>query len=322
MGRLIARLALVAVAVAAATVPAPGAAQSRLRLAERCTATLPSAGGCRAGALAAEAVAGGVGLALAGGNEFPGTSSTMGFRFGTTPRVAGSLRLGVVDVSLPALDETGAELHDVSSWIPSVQAGLAVALFDGFRPRPTVGGVLAVDGLVTGGVAFLPSGGGYDGSVAAFGYGVRLGLLRESFTLPGVTASVVRRHAGSVEWSGLRGALPRAVALDGVRTTSVRATVGRELMALGLQVGFGWDRATADGALQPSRGGGPVSFGGLTADRTLFYGGVTATWLVTQLHGEIGYASGYKARTDGAGRERYDPTAGSLLATLTFRALF
>ena len=113
-----------------------------------------------------------------------------------------------------------------------------------------------------------------------------------------------------------------AVALDGVRVTSIRATIGRELMALGLQAGLGWDRASAHGSLRAAGAGGSLPFDGFTAQRALFHGGVTATWLVTQFHGELAYASGYEARSEGSGGGRYDPTAGSLLATLTFRILF
>lgn len=319
MDRLTRRLRPVAVALLALTAPLAG--QDRSALVERCAASGAGAIACRDAAFGVEAVIGGVGSTLTGGNEFPGSASTLGFRFGTTPRVATSLRVGLADVSVPAIDGTGAESGETSSWIPSIQGAIAVGVFDGFRPRPTVGGVLAVDVLATAGVAFLPSGGGYDGSVPAFGYGLRLGLVRESFSLPGVTASLVRRHGGSLRWEGVDGLAQEAVELDGVATTSLRATVGRELMALGIQAGLGWDRATADGSARPTGGAGEVAFDGFSADRVLFFGGVTATWLITQFHGELAYLSGYEAREGGAAGGVYDPTAGSLLATLTFRLL-
>jgi hypothetical protein len=95
-------------------------------------------------------------------------------------------------------------------------------------------------------------------------------------------------------------------------------------MALGIQAGLGWERMSADGSLGPA---GPASSSGVTlfddlqADRILFFGGVTWTWLVTQLHAELGYASGFEA-TSAAGAGAFDPTAGSLLASVTFRILF
>lgn len=304
------------------TATAPLSAQSRAELGERCAAAGGTTLACRDAALAAEAVIGGVGLSLSGGNEFPGSASTLGHRFGTTPRVAGSFRLGLTDVAVPAIDGSGGEALETSSWVPALQGAIAVGVFDGFRPRPTVGGVLAIDLMATAGVAFLPGGGGYDGATAAFGYGLRLGLVRESFSLPGVTASLVRRHSGSLRWEGVAGAVEGAVTLDGVTTTSLRTTIGRELMALGIQAGLGWDRASAGGSVDPTGGSGTaVAFDGFTADRMLFFGGVTATWLITQFHGELAYAGGYDVRASGAAQGLYDPTAGSLLATLTFRIL-
>lgn len=311
-------------ALVTALIAAPAAGQDRDRLRDRCEGGGSPAGRCLDAALAVQAVTGGVGLALSGGNEFPGSASTLGRRFGTTPRVAAGARFGLVDVGVPAIDAGAGTAGETSSWVPSLQASLAVGLFDGFRPRPTVGGVLAVDVMATGGVAFLPSEGGYDGAAAAFGYGVRVGVIRESFTLPGITLSLLRRHGGAVEWNGADGSVDGAVALDGVTTTSFRGTIGREFLALGIQAGFGWDRASSDGSFTPAGGSatsGSVSFDGFTADRMLFFGGVTATWLVTQFHGELGYAAGYDARPD-SGPDTFDPTAGSLLATLTFRILF
>lgn len=318
------RSVVVAAAVALIVV-APAGAQDRDRLRDRCEGGGAPAGRCLDAALAVEAVTGGVGLALSGGNEFPGSASTLGRRFGTTPRVAASARLGLVDVGVPAIDGGGGAVSEASSWVPSLQAALAVGLFDGFRPRPTVGGVLAVDVMATAGVALLPSGGGYDGAVAAFGYGIRLGVIRESFSLPGVTVSLLRRHGGSVAWDGVDGAVDGAVELDGVTTTSIRGTVGREFLALGIQAGLGWDRAGSEGSFAPAGGSttsASVAFDDFSADRVLFFGGVTATWLVTQFHGELGYASGWDARSDAGSSGAYDPTAGSLLATLTFRILF
>ena len=78
---------------------------------------------------------------------------------------------------------------------------------------------------------------------------------------------------------------------------------------------------------QPSRPVGPGTCpeprpsGHSAGPASFFFGGVTATWLVTQFHGELAYLSGYEAREGGASGGVYDPTAGSLLATLTFRLL-
>ncbi|MBT8336874.1 MAG: hypothetical protein KJO11_09740 [Gemmatimonadetes bacterium] len=304
-------------------VAAPATAQlDRAGLAAACETAGGASGDCLRAALGAEAIAGGVGLAFSLGDEFPGSASTLGKRFGTTPRVAAAVRFGMSGLELPegpsGVDET------TSAWVPSLHGAVAVSLFDGFRPRPTVGGVLAVDLIATGDFAFLPSGDGFDGAVAAIGYGIRLGAVRESFSLPGITVSALRRHGGRLEWAGVSGDRPGAVVLDGTTTTSLRGTVGREFLALGIQAGLGWERISADGTLGPAgpaASSGAVVFEDLEADRILFFGGVTWTWLVTQLHAELGYASGFESTSDPAAGA-FDPTAGALLGSLTFRILF
>jgi hypothetical protein len=301
----------------------PGVAQvDRDGLATLCEASGGATAPCLGVALGAEAIAGGAGLAFTLGNEFPGSASTLGKRFGTTPRVAAAVRFGFSGMELP--DGPSGTEDAASGWVPSLHGALAVSLFDGFRPRPTVGGVLAVDVIATGDVAFLPSGKGFDGAVAAVGYGVRLGAVRESFSLPGVTVSALRRHGGRVEWAGVSGDRPGAVVLDGTTNTSIRGTVGRELLAVGIQAGLGWERISADGTVTSgpaTSSSGVVVFDDLEADRILFFGGATWTWLVTQLHAEAGYASGFEPLDDSAAGG-FDPSAGSLFGSLTFRILF
>jgi hypothetical protein len=309
-------LGAVIVALCWAVVPAE-AQSDRERLQSACTAGAASAAACLDGVVSVEALVGGLGTALSLGSEFPGSASTLGRRYGATPRVATSLRLGIADVRYPAIGGAGT---GASSWIPSLEGAVAVGVFDGFRPRATVGGVLAIDLMATAGMAFLPDGGGFGGAQGGFGYGIRLGLVRESFSLPGLTLSVVRRHGGGAEWNGVGGGLPDAVRLDGLTNTSVRASIGREFRALGIQAGMGWDAASADGAFTPV-GSSTFSFDGYEADRRLFFGGVTATWLVVQFHGELAYAGGGAAAPEGGGTD-FDPSAGSLMGALAFRLLF
>ncbi len=310
--------ALGAATLALCLVAFPAEAQSdREGLRSVCEAGGRASLACVEGVLGVEALVGGLGTAFSLGSEFPGSASTLGRRYGTTPRVATSLRLGIADVAYPGIGGSG---KGASSWIPSLEGAVAVGVFDGFRPRPTVGGVLAVDLMATAGMAFLPEGGGFGGAQAAFGYGLRLGLVRESFSLPGLTVSLVRRHGGGVEWNGVGGRQPDAVRLDGVTNTSIRAVVGREFRALGIQAGVGWDGASADGVFTPT-GATSVAFDAYEADRRLFFGGVTATWLVVQFHGELAYAGGFDAAPEGA-ETGYDPSAGSLMASLAFRLLF
>ena len=309
-------MGVVVLALCLATLPAEAQSdRERLRLA--CQAGSAPVPACVEGVFAVESLVGGLGTAISLGSEFPGSASTLGRRYGATPRVATSIRLGIADVGYPAIGGAG---QAESSWIPSLEGAVAVGVFDGFRPRPTVGGVLSIDLMALAGVAFLPGGGGFDGPLGEFGYGVRLGLVRESFSLPGLTVSVVRRHSGGTEWRGVGGGLPDAVRLDGVTNTSVRASIGREFRALGIQAGMGWDGASSDGVFTPV-GASAVAFDSYEASRRLFFGGVTATWLVVQFHGELAYAGGFDAAPADAGTD-YDPSAGSLMGSLAFRLLF
>jgi hypothetical protein len=196
-------------------------------------------------------------------------------------------------------------------------------VFDGFSPKPTVGGVLALDLVLTGDWAFPSGDDGFDGSVGAWGYGLRIGVLRESFTLPGITLSATRRHQGSMEVRPDPDGYPR-VGFDGT-TSSFRGEVGKDLGGFGFLGGVGWDRYSSDvslrlGELEP---GGPevsLSTSGFDSDRVLFFGGISRTFLVAQLAGEFGYAQGF-----GDGRPEvpgYDADEGSLFGTLSFRVTF
>jgi hypothetical protein len=313
-------VALASVVGAMAAPGAAGAQSARAGIQALCPALV----GCLDEALAVEAIQAGVGLLMSGGSELPGSASTLGRRFGTTPRVAVMARVGLANGSYPALGEQGLA-PETSSWVPALQGAVAVGLFDGWRPAPTVGGLFSVDLMATAGVGVLPSDDGFQRSVSAVGYGVRIGVIRESFTLPGVTLSAVRRHLTDVEWAGSSGSGARIVELDAPRVTSLRASVGKDLLALGISAGVGWERVESDGRFSPPGGGSggaaAVEFSGLRTDRTLFFGGLTATFLVLQLHGEAGYAAGFdpvQGRSDPA----FDPTAGSIFFSLSGRLLF
>lgn len=281
------------------------------------------AAGCLDAVVAVEAIQGGMALALTSGSELPGANSTLGLRFGSTPRVAGSLRLGLTSGSFPALaGNAAAQASGTSTWIPSVQGAVAVGLFDGFRLAPTVGGLFSVD-LIGSYAQGFPSGDkGFGGAVSAFGYGLRLGLLRESFTLPGATVSVMRRHLSDVAWAGAGGATPGRVALNGPRATSVRATVGKDLLALGITAGLGWDRVDADGSFIAGDAAAAAAFASFRTERALMFAGVTATFLVLQLNGEFGYAAGFDALDPAPAAGAFDPSAGSIFIAASARLLF
>jgi hypothetical protein len=324
-GRPAAVAAALALVVGGALIASPSAseAQERERLRERCVAGTGTPAGppqCLAGALLAEAVLGGAALALTGGSELPGSPSTIGRRYGTSPRWALSGRAGMMRFSRPG---TGTRTREsIGAWIPSLQAEVAVGVYDGLRLGPTVGGFLSVDLLATLGVAFLPGGDGgedeaYDGGSSAWGYGARLGIVRESFSLPGVTVAAVRRQGADFRFGPETGP---GVSADGLAVTSVRGTVGKEFLALGVMGGIGWDRVSADGTLR-AVDGAEAALDGFRADRLMLFGALTRTWLVVQVSAEGGFATGYDEAPAGYDGE-YEPAGGSIFGSLSFRMLF
>lgn len=310
--------ALLACGVAAGW-PADAGAQDRDRLRERCGALTQPETSCADVAFATEALLGGVGLAAGLGGELPGSPSTLGRRYGTSPRWAFAARAGVVQFDVPMLSgETPRRSRNV--WAPSVQGQVAAGVFDGFSLAPTVGGFLALDLLLTGGVTLLPGGEGFDGASGAWGYGARIGLLRESFSLPAVTFAVTRRHVSGFTYQDLP---DPSVEVERLTVTSYRTTVGKEFVALGVLGGFGWDRASGEGSARATGSGPDIEFEDLTAGRFLIFGALTRTWLVLQATVEAGFATGYDERAGGqpAG-PLYDPTAGSFFGSLGVRLIY
>lgn len=294
---------------------APASAQEAL--ASACT----DAGGdplrCVEAAVAARAVQGHVALLSGLGSEVPGSAGTLGRRLGTTPRVAVSARAAFAHVDVPDLGDRGdGAAREATFVVPAVHGSLSVGLFEGFSPLPTVGGVLAVDLLGSGGAVFLPSGEGFDGTTSAFSFGARLGLLRESFTLPGVAVSVTRRMAGQVSLGQVDAGDRASVTLD-PSLTSVRATVGKDLLSVGVLAGVGWD--FHGGEAQVELGSGPTAaVEDFDADRMLLFGGAALDFLVLQLSGEVGWAQGFD-EVRSYRNVPFDLTAGSVFASLAFR---
>lgn len=270
------------------------AAQSPAERAASCV----SAGGdpalCAAGVVSARQVAGQIGLMAGPGSEIPGEGSTLGRRLGGMPRVAAWVRAGIHPFGVPApVDPNGPD--DQSTWTPSVQAGLGLGVFDGFQLLPTVGGVLSLDVVGQASFLFLSGGSDFDGHASVVSVGGRVGLLRESFTLPGVSVSVVQRFSGVVGLGETTGGDAVELLTD-PSVRSLRVTVSKDLFALGVLAGVGWDDIASDTALRVSDGGAgsALSDGSLDASRKLYFVSVTKqlgvlTWMTV----EGGWATGF-----------------------------
>jgi hypothetical protein len=236
------------------------------------------------------------------------------------PHVAVEARAAFAHLGLPDLADPGTEpSREATFVVPAIRAGATAGVFDGFSLLPTVGGFLSLDVLAHGSVAFLPTGEGFGGKASALTLGARLGILRESFTLPGVSVSLSRRWVGSVAYGSADGPGGGSVEVD-PSVTSVRATVGKDLLAVGVLLGMGWDRYSGSATVQAAVPGTTVAH---TADafessRTLFFGGAAMNFLILQLSAEAGWAGGFDAVTGYRGAP-FDPTHSSFYGSVAFR---
>jgi len=291
-----------------------------------CLQAYPGAGeGCRTGALSLHALAGGIGLGMGAGGPFPVSPNILGQRVYGMPRLLFDLGMTGASFSQPDLTDPGAPA--VRRWMGAPRFSVGVGVFEGFSPLPTVGGVGGVD--LIGEVRSLPFPGfsGVDRSVWALGLGGRVGIFRESFSLPGLSVTAMHRRAGRVD---------QAVPVEGEsgtelsiqpRTTSLRAVLGKDLWEVGVSGGFQQDWIRGTGSFQRSALGlgPPEADGGATgsvrADRSTWFLGFNWTWVVTQATLELGW-SPTPAVPAGLGPGFEEGLPGGLAAALSFRLLY
>jgi hypothetical protein len=262
---------------------------------------------------------------MAGGAPAPGTASTLGQRVPGSPRVALGGGLIVQGMALPGLAGRSPDgvtpLPEVTGVLAGVRAGAVVGVFQGFSRGPTVGGILSTDLLANVGYLSLPGSLGFEEGVLGYGIGARIGVLRESFTLPGISLSAVRHGVGEAEVVSASG--PRLSFRS--RGWSLRGVVGKDVLGFGLHAGAGVNRAAGRLVLHetgPVGGGSPVyRRDGLPTTRPVLFTGATYTQLVFQVTGEVGWTGGEEAL---AGRPpgSMDPGGGRLFGQLQGRIVF
>lgn len=289
-------VALASMPLAAQTVP-ESSFRGVTELAQACARGRPGlVPVCRELAIGAVAVQRGVGLASAAGSDIPGSPSTLGRRMGRLPRLGLSLSAAGTRVRLPGLD--GASTSELQSQqtasLIGVRAGAAAGLWDGFQLMPNLGGVLSVDLIGSYSFVRLPAGAGFAGSSHGFGAGARIGLVRESFTLPGLSVSAVRRWHGAVRAGALSAGHAGELEAD-LTATSFRATLGKNWFVVGVMAGAGWDRYEGDAHISARQGGtGPAASaeGPVRAGRAVYFASAWYNFLISQLSLEAGVAEG------------------------------
>lgn len=358
------RFVTVLAVILLAALPAVAAGQPS-GLEAACAAVEPSvADPCRIAAQAIHAAQAPVGMLIAAGNPTTGAASTGGLRMGILPRVSATAKLNLVATRIPDLRAArttptdGTEYDDLALAAPALSGTVTIGLLGGIDLAPTIGGLGAVD--LIGTATWLPlellgSDHFRSGSeTTSWGAGVRVGLLRESFTMPGASVSIMHHRLGDVAYgeicpsrvptsiSGGQGytleqgtcASPDRADLGefsmDLRSWSSRAVVSKHLLGLGLAAGVGYDRFSSDltlGARSPETAFVPppdayvrITDVDLSQSRLSAFVNGSLSLLVATLAVEGGWmqggdaVAGYPASVSG-----FDPNSGTFFGSVALR---
>jgi hypothetical protein len=246
---------------------------------------------CNAIAQHAQMTQAAVGIASIGGNPVPGASSTLGMRIGKIPRITVALRGTAAFMNLQNVrpEDTGDDEKGVAT---SVNLDAAVGLLSGWSLAPTIGGFGSVDLLASVGRLMMPD--EFTQSGTSWAVGARLGILRESFTAPGVSVTGMYRSIGDIRYGTTDGCEVDACAtytLTDNKAMSLRAVIGKRLFVLGANAGIGYDKFSSQpNVIFGSTGSGLYSE--LEQDRFTAFGNVAWTMLIVNVVVEGGYQRG------------------------------
>lgn len=224
-----------------------------------------------------------IGTGLWGGSPVPGSASTLGMRLGSLPRFSMSGRVMALPMELPPLADRNAD-HGSRGLGAALSGQTTVGILPGWSPLPTVGGFLSLDGLARLSWLLLPDEGFHDRNVFGASVGLRLGVLRESFTLPGV--SFTGTYGRSTEYAfGDPGGSGDGYIQGELSGWGVNGAATKRLGPVGLTAGASLDRYT-DNVAFSYRGAPP---GGHRAeavtDRYAAFGNISWTFLI--LHASL-----------------------------------
>ncbi len=269
-----------------------------------------------------------LGVLVSGGNPVLGTGSPLGGpgHFSVTARVNG------VEVILPRLSYDGSGTtvpRGRKLFAPAPLAEAAVGVYGGLPS-----GLLAIDAL--GSAQLLPVNALDDfrvdpdarriGDVAlGLGFGARVGILKETGPLPGISVSVMRRDLPTITYGNLASGDRFQYAVD-LRATNLRLVASKQLALVEFAAGLGWDRYTGDALIRIGDGSGPVAGAPdvpikLRNSRASAFVNAGLGVAVVRLVAEAGYLAGrdQKLSTD---FQDFDTTKGKFFAGLGLRVGF
>jgi hypothetical protein len=255
-----------------------------------------------------------LGLALAGGNAVLGSGSTLGgpghFSIGLR---ANFFQGDLPDVgSFPVPSTAGRVQHTGATALPSSKnfvglptADAAIGLFGGVPlPLTNVGGI---DLLLS--ATYIPSIGDSTSDVRIepdrnlqLGYGVRIGLLKESIVVPGLSFTYLKRDLPTTTITGTSTDLNVRVEDTKVKTSAWRVVASKTLLTFGVAAGIGQDKYDDDANVTGTVKGAVVSASQLIAmsqslTRTNYFVDLSANFPVFKLVGELGQVTGGTVNT-------------------------
>lgn len=294
-GAAVAFTAALALAVGCAR---PAVAQSDLGA--TCDEAVSSRSFCLLVAQAAETALPRLGVAAAAGSPVQGTASTLGMRLTSAPRWTAGVRLTTAPLGLPAVAQNGPS-DAVGGAVMAVSADFGVGLLQGRSPLPTVGGVGSLDLLASVGLLPLLGGDGYlESTPWTWSAGVRVGLLRESFTLPGAAVSLSFRRLENLTLGDEELSRVESYVSGAVNLWSARAALTKTFVLLRLTGGVGYDRSSGelDLGFRDTLGEHTVDSDDWTMERITGFGSVSYTLMVLHFTIEGGWQEGPPAVQD------------------------
>jgi len=298
--------------------PSAGSSQQGQALVAGCvtgTPQLPHA--CVDATLAARNLITDTGFLLSLGSAVPGSWGPLRRN---TPRFDVSFRIAGLRSHIPVVTHEPAVGQARGEFVlKTIQGNLVAGLFEGFQVKPTVGGLLSLDLLAQGHFLFLPKEVGLDSKMGAFSLGIRLGLVRETFTLPGIAVSVSQRFMSpmTLDWESVHYSTGLVI---NPTISSLRLTIGKSISSLGLMAGAGLDSHNSEVTLMVlPQDSDPTEFNApLGIRRPVFFSGVSLSLLILQLSTEVGWAFG-PPMLEGHAPGPIDPQQGSGFLSLAAR---
>lgn len=229
-----------------------------------------------------------IGAGLWGGSPVPGSASTLGMRLGSLPRFSMAGRVLVLPMELPPLPDRSVD-HGSRVLAGGLSGQTTLGILPGWSPLPTVGGFLSLDAIVRLSWLLLPDGHRFDGgNVFGASGALRLGLLRESFTLPGI--SFTGTYGVSTDFAfGDPGGSGDGYIEGELSTWGVTGAATKRLGPVGLTAGASLDRYTGDVGFS-YRGAPPgEQRAQAITDRYSAFGNLSWTFLILHASMEAGW---------------------------------